>query len=93
MEAGTSQLAKVMLAAAGMADCTTGPAPDMFELGAHVQVLGQGTMYAQRAGRLYDLYKRCASMGLFSKRRRGKTTKKNGRSLPRRRLFVTPVKG
>lgn len=62
VEAGTSQLAKVMLAAAGMADCTTGPAPDMFELGAHVQVLGQGTMYAQRAGRLYDLYKRCASM-------------------------------
>ena len=62
VEAGTSHLAKVMIAAAGMADCTTGPAPDMFELGAHVQVLGQGTMYAQRAGRLYDLYKRCASM-------------------------------
>jgi PfaD family protein len=62
VEAGTSELAKVMIAAAGMADCATGPAPDMFELGAHVQVLGQGTMYAQRAGRLYDLYKRCASM-------------------------------
>lgn len=62
VEAGTSHLAKVMIAAAGMADCTTGPAPDMFELGAHVQVLGQGTMYAQRAGRLYDLYRRCGSM-------------------------------
>ena len=62
VEAGTSELAKVMIASAGMADCTTGPAPDMFELGAHVQVLGQGTMYAQRAGRLYDLYKRCGSL-------------------------------
>lgn len=58
VEAGTSKLAKMMCATAGIADCTTGPAPDMFELGAHVQVLGQGTMYAQRAQRLYDLYKR-----------------------------------
>ena len=47
----------MMCATAGIADCTTGPAPDMFELGAHVKVLGQGTMYAQRAQRLYDLYK------------------------------------
>ncbi len=61
-EAATSDLAKMMIATAGMADCATGPAPDMFELGAHVQVLGQGTMYAQRAGRLYDLYRRCASL-------------------------------
>lgn len=58
VEAGTSKLAKMMLATAGLADCATGPAPDMFELGAHVQVLGQGTMYAQRAQRLYDLYRR-----------------------------------
>ncbi len=35
----------------------TGPAPDMFELGAHVQVLSKGSMYAQRARRLYDIYK------------------------------------
>ena len=62
VEAGTSDLAKTMLASAGVADCATGPAPDMFELGAHVQVLGQGTMYAQRAQRLYDLYKRYPSM-------------------------------
>ncbi len=58
VEAGTSHLAKVMVATAGIADCTTGPAPDMFELGAHVQVLGQGTMYAQRGKQLYDLYRR-----------------------------------
>ena len=62
IEAGTSPLAKQMIAAAGMADVATGPAPDMFEIGAHVQVLSRGSMYAQRAGRLHDLYKRYPSM-------------------------------
>jgi len=62
VEAGTSALAKEMVAGAGMADCATGPAPDMFEIGAHVQVLSRGSMYAQRAGRLYDIYKSCPSM-------------------------------
>jgi PfaD family protein len=33
----------------------------MFELGAHVQVLSRGTMYAKRSERLYDLYKRYSS--------------------------------
>jgi len=61
-EAGTSDMAKQMVAQAGMADVATGPAPDMFEMGAHVQVLSRGSMYAQRAGRLYDLYKSCPSM-------------------------------
>lgn len=57
VEAGTSPAVKAMLAEAGMADVATGPAPDMFELGAHVQVLSKGTMYAQRARRLHDLYR------------------------------------
>jgi len=61
-EAGTSDLAKQMISQAGMADVATGPAPDMFEIGAHVQVLSRGSMYAQRAGRLHDLYKRFPSM-------------------------------
>ena len=56
-EAGTSQVAKEMLLQAGMADCAEGPAPDMFELGAHVQVLSRGTMYAKRGQRLYEMYK------------------------------------
>jgi PfaD family protein len=34
----------------------------MFEIGAHVQVLSRGSMYAQRASRLHDLYKRYPSM-------------------------------
>ena len=62
VEAGTSAVAKAMVAQAGMADVATGPAPDMFEIGAHVQVLSRGSMYAQRAGRLHDLYKRYGSM-------------------------------
>jgi PfaD family protein len=57
VEAGTSAAVKSMLAEAGMADVSTGPAPDMFELGAHVQVLSKGTMYAQRSRRLYDIYR------------------------------------
>ena len=40
-----------------MLDVATGPAPDMFEQGAHVQVLSQGTLYAQRAARLYRAYR------------------------------------
>jgi trans-AT polyketide synthase/acyltransferase/oxidoreductase domain-containing protein len=56
-EAGTSELAKTMLLTAGMADVGSGAAPDMFEIGAHVQVLSRGTMYAQRSNRLYQVYK------------------------------------
>lgn len=56
-EAGTSDIAKQMLLAAGMADVASGPAPDMFELGAHVQVLSRGTMYAKRGEQLYNVYK------------------------------------
>ncbi len=56
-EAATSAEVKEMLAQAGFADVTEGPAPDMFEIGAQVQVLARGTMYAQRAAKLYELYK------------------------------------
>jgi PfaD family protein len=34
------------------------PAADMFELGVKVQVLKRGTLFAQRAQRLYTLYRR-----------------------------------
>lgn len=57
VEAGTSALAKQMLAEATYTDVASGPAPDMFEIGAKVQVLSRGSMYTQRAQRLYDLYK------------------------------------
>lgn len=61
-EAGTSGVVKGMLAEASFTDVTTGPAPDMFELGAHVQVLGRGTMYAQRAERLRELWQQYPSI-------------------------------
>jgi trans-AT polyketide synthase/acyltransferase/oxidoreductase domain-containing protein len=57
IEAGTSPAVKALLAEAGMADVAMGPAPDMFELGASVQVLASGSLYAQRARRLYELYR------------------------------------
>ncbi len=55
-EAGTSSLVKQMLAEVGYADVTQAPAPDMFELGAEVQVLARGSLYPQRARRLRELY-------------------------------------
>jgi len=57
IQADTSKLAKEMVSAAGMADMAQGAAPDMFEIGAHVQVLGRGSVYAQRANKLHGLYK------------------------------------
>ncbi len=56
-EAGTSDAVRRMLAAADMADVMIAPAPDMFELGAKVQVLKRGTAYGLRAQKLYELWK------------------------------------
>jgi PfaD family protein len=74
-EAGTSDMVKAMVSAAGMADVAQGPAPDMFEIGAHVQVLSRGSMYAQRASRLHDLYKRYPSMEAIPDKDRQKIEK------------------
>jgi PfaD family protein len=57
VQAGTSLRVKHLLAAATMADVAMAPAADMFELGAQVQVLKRGTLYAQRARKLYDCYR------------------------------------
>ncbi len=57
LQAGTSKAVKRMLLEADMADVAMAPAPDMFELGARVQVLKRGTFYPQRAQKLYDLYR------------------------------------
>lgn len=56
-QAGTTDQVRAMLAEASMADVAMCPASDMFEMGGKVQVLKRGTMYPQRAQRLYDLYK------------------------------------
>lgn len=62
VEADTSPMVKAMLAEAASTDVASGPAPDMFELGAKVQVLSRGSMYAARAQRLYELYRSYPSL-------------------------------
>ena len=56
VEAGTSDTVKRLLAETAQADVTMAPAADMFEMGVKVQVLKRGTMFAQRAAKLYELY-------------------------------------
>ncbi|MGQ5261994.1 ACP S-malonyltransferase [Micromonospora sp. ZYX-F-536] len=57
VEAGTSALVKDMLADLDVQDTTYAPAGDMFELGARVQVMRKGTLFAARANKLYQLYR------------------------------------
>ncbi len=62
VESGTSDLARALLAEAGMADVTTAPASDMFEGGVTVQVLRRGTLFALRGSWLYQLYREHPSL-------------------------------
>jgi PfaD family protein len=62
IEAGTSDVAKAMLAAAEPTDVAMAPSPDMFEMGVKVQVLKRGTLFASRAGLLRDLYRAYESL-------------------------------
>ncbi|MFC8393636.1 PfaD family polyunsaturated fatty acid/polyketide biosynthesis protein [Streptomyces sp. NPDC057238] len=57
-EAALSPDAKAMLAEAGVTDTAMGVSADMFELGAKVQVLGRGTLFAARSNQLHELYRR-----------------------------------
>lgn len=61
-EAGTSPVVRNMLAETQQADVTMAPAADMFEMGVKVQVLKRGTMFAQRARKLYETYRAYKSM-------------------------------
>lgn len=62
VEAGTSDIVKQMLAGATVQDTAYAPAGDMFELGAKVQVLSKGTLFAARGNKLYQLYRQYASL-------------------------------
>ncbi|MEL6348215.1 MAG: PfaD family polyunsaturated fatty acid/polyketide biosynthesis protein [Myxococcota bacterium] len=57
VESGLHESGRKMLASAGLSDVIMAPAADMFELGVEVQVLKRGTMFANRAKRLYHLYR------------------------------------
>jgi trans-AT polyketide synthase/acyltransferase/oxidoreductase domain-containing protein len=62
LEAGTSDHVKKLLSQAEMTDVAMAPASDMFEMGARVQVLKRGSMFAMRAQRLYELYSHYGSL-------------------------------
>ena len=62
VESGVSPIARAMLAKADVGDVAMSPSADMFEMGVKVQVLKKGTMFASRAGQLYDLYVRYPSI-------------------------------
>ncbi len=55
-EARTSALVKDLLARVDVGGVEMAPAADMFELGVNVQVMKQGTLFAPRARRLYQLW-------------------------------------
>jgi trans-AT polyketide synthase/acyltransferase/oxidoreductase domain-containing protein len=57
VESGSSDAVRKMLAEAGQADVIMAPAADMFEMGVKVQVLKRGTLFAMRAGKLYEMYR------------------------------------
>jgi PfaD family protein len=57
VEADTSKGVRQLLEQTRQADVIMAPAADMFELGAKVQVLKRGTMFAMRAAKLYELYR------------------------------------
>lgn len=56
VEAGTSDYVKQTLAKVAMSDVVMAPCADMFEMGAKVQVIKNGTMFPMNAQKLYDLY-------------------------------------
>ncbi len=62
VEAALSVEGKKMLAQAGLGDVIMAPAADMFEQGVRVQVLKRGTLFASRAARLYEIYRRCPDL-------------------------------
>jgi len=62
VEAGLSDSAKELLAAADLSDVVMAPAADMFEYGVRVQVLRRGTLFAQRATQLYEAYQAYPSL-------------------------------
>ena len=62
VESGVSDHARELLRTAAASDVTRAPAGDMFEMGATVQVLKRGSMFAMRAQKLYDLYLRYDSI-------------------------------
>jgi trans-AT polyketide synthase, acyltransferase and oxidoreductase domains len=62
IESGLHESGRRLLALAQIGDVTMTPASDMFEIGVKLQVLKKGTMYPNRASKLYELYKKYNSL-------------------------------
>lgn len=62
VEAGTSPVVRDLLVKTRQSDVAMAPAADMFEMGVKVQVLKRGTMFAMRAGKLYEYYRTYESL-------------------------------
>ncbi len=62
LESGLSPQGRSLLAQARIEDVAMAPAADMFELGVKVQVLKRGTLFSVRAQRLYEVYRKHASL-------------------------------
>jgi PfaD family protein len=62
VESGLSDKARLLLGGVRLGDVTMAPAADMFEMGVKVQVLKKGSMFSNRAHKLYDLYKTAPSL-------------------------------
>lgn len=62
IESGFSDDAKNLLSKAELVDVMMAPAADMFELGVKVQILKRGTLFGQRALKLYQLYQNYDSL-------------------------------
>ena len=62
VESGLDATGKSLLANVQLGDVTMAPAADMFELGVEVQVLKRGSLFAQRAHKLYSLYRQYNSL-------------------------------
>ena len=62
IESGLSPRGRVLLAGVRLGDVTMAPAADMFEMGVKVQVLKKGSMFSNRAHKLYEVYKSASSL-------------------------------
>lgn len=69
-EAGTSDAVKDLLATLDVHDTAYAPAGDLFELGSRVQVVRKGTLFAARANKLYQLYRRHGGLEELDERTR-----------------------
>ena len=62
VEAGTSEHVRKLLQTVSSTDVMGAPASDMFEMGVELQVLKRGTLFAPRAKKLYEYYKKYKSI-------------------------------